>query len=102
MKPKLKVENDHAVIQGALTIKHHRELFQIMKKLFEMKMTKVIVEQPSELDLSAIQMLWSLRISTARENTPMNISFNLSESDQRLLTRCGFSFFCNTKVLSII
>ncbi|HEY0741577.1 MAG TPA: hypothetical protein VGD40_08945 [Chryseosolibacter sp.] len=92
MKPKVKMEGDQAVINGPLTIKHHKEVLSLLKKVADGNVSRLVIDHPSELDLSSVQMLWSLCSSKKSTNSPINVVFALNEADTSLLKRCGFSF----------
>lgn len=91
MKPKLKIEGNRAVIHGALTIKYHKEFFQLVRKLEAPEVREVIIDHPTEIDLSAIQMLWLLEVLKRKKMEPVTITFNLNDTDRSLMKRCGFS-----------
>lgn len=92
MKPKLKMENDRAVINGSLTIKHHKDVLLLLRKIADTSIPKVVLDHPAELDLSALQMIWSLYITKKNTGSPVTLVFSLNEPDHKLLQRCGFSF----------
>ena len=92
MKPKLKIENDRAVINGALTIKHHKEVLHLLQKVADANIPVVVFDHPADLDLSSVQMIWSLYTTKKNTSSPVRLVFNLNEPDYKLLQRCGFSF----------
>jgi hypothetical protein len=96
MKPKLKIDTDKAVLQGPLTIRYHKEVAALLQKLTDSNVSQIVVDKPSELDLSSVQMLWSLYITKKKSNNRISVVFNLNEQDHNLLSRCGFSSLLTT------
>lgn len=92
MKPKLKIEGQRATINGVLTIKHCKDIYQMVKKLTETDVHQVVIDNPTEIDLSVIQILWSFRLSQSRKRN-LEVVFILRETDYNLMTRSGFSYF---------
>ena len=97
MKPKVKNEKKRkGVIQialsGDLTLKYHKELSSIFNSIdVTSEVIELRLDQPSAIDLSFLQMLAAYRTERKRKGKLLYVSALLSEADEKLISRTGFS-----------
>lgn len=97
MKPAITKHNDIARIKGDLTIAHHASVVSLLRSLTSDACQKLVIDQPENIDLSTIQLLIALQRRRSATGQPIELIWQLHESQTALLRITGFSDFILTK-----
>lgn len=91
MKPTLTVLETTASLKGNLTIRHFDALLQIAKELETSTVQTLLIDSPEEIDLTAIQLVWSISSSRRAKGQTLKVGMALADNDIALLRACGLS-----------
>lgn len=95
MKPRWTIEHDTAGVMkgtfsGSLTSKYIEELQRCFTAMNKDKSLQIVIDNPPAIDLCFLQMLWMLILDIKKNGNHVDVQMDLNESNQGLLTKCGF------------